>query len=392
MINLFGLDLTLFELILLVLFGLSFFTQLFYYFFFYGRLAYYESPQDRTHKKPVSIIICAKDEANNLRKHLPSILNQDYPDYEVIVVNDCSEDETEQVLKNFKKKHKHLKISTIKKDKKFGHGKKFALFIGIKAAKNEWLLLTDADCYAETNQWLFTMQKSFKKYTSIVLGYGGYEKGKGVLNQVIRYDTVFIAMQYFGFALSGIPYMGVGRNLAYRRSLFFESRGFSTHMHLNSGDDDLFINANANNTNTLIEVGKKSFIRSVPKKAFSEWAKQKRRHLTTGAYYRNKHKFLLFIEPFSRIIFYITFILLLTQWTFPQLVIGAFLFRTIIQLTFFKFVMVRLNEKEILLSSFLFDILAPFYNLAFLLSEKILARKKRNEYEFQSFRKSTVRC
>jgi len=377
----FGMDFTHFELILLVLFGLSLLIQLFYYFFFYGRLAYYKTAPGSAHKKPVSIIICAKDEANNLKEHLPSILTQDYPDYEVIVVNDCSEDETGQVLESLKKKHKHLKISTIKKDKKFGHGKKFALFIGIKAAKNEWLLLTDADCYAETNQWLFIMQKSFMKNTSFVLGYGGYEKEKGILNQVIRYDTAFIAMQYFGFALAGIPYMGVGRNLAYRRSLFFEKRGFSTHMHLNSGDDDLFINANANKTNTLIEVGGKSHIRSVPKKAFSEWAKQKRRHLTTGAYYKNKHKFLLFIEPFSRMIFYSSLILLLAQWTFPQVVIVAFLFRTIIQLTFFKFVMIRLNEKKILLSSFLFDILAPFYNLVFLLSENFLARSKRNEYE-----------
>ena len=162
MINLFDLDLLLFELILLVLFGLSLLIQIFYYFFFYGRLAYYKSSHSSAHKKPVSIIICAKDEANNLEKHLPSILSQDYPEYEVIVVNDCSEDETEQVLKNFKKKYKHLKVSTIKKDKKFGHGKKFALFIGIKTAKNEWLLLTDADCYAETNQWLFTMQKVCK--------------------------------------------------------------------------------------------------------------------------------------------------------------------------------------------------------------------------------------
>ena len=299
----------------------------------------------------------------------------------MIVVNDCSEDDTGQVLESLKKKHKHLKISTIKKDKKFGHGKKFALFIGIKAAKNEWMLLTDADCYAETNQWLFIMQKSFMKNTSFVLGYGGYEREKGILNQVIRYDTAFIAMQYFGFALAGIPYMGVGRNLAYRRSLFFEKRGFSTHMHLNSGDDDLFINANANKTNTLIEVGKKSHIRSVPKKTFSEWAKQKRRHLTTGAYYKNKHKFLLIIEPFSRIIFYSSLILLLAQWTFPQVIIVAFLFRTIIQLTFFKFAMIRLNEKKILLSSFLFDILAPFYNLVFLLSEKFLARNRGNEYE-----------
>ncbi|MCH7657396.1 MAG: glycosyltransferase [Bacteroidetes bacterium] len=370
MINIFNLDLKLLELIILVLFGLCFFFQLFYYFFFYGRLAYYKPDRGSVRKKPVSVIICARDEAPNLRKYLPSILNQDYIDYEVIVVNDCSEDETKQVLESFSKKHKHLKVSTIKKDKKFSHGKKFALFIGIKAAKNEWLLLTDADCSAVSDQWLSTMQKNFRKSISFVLGYGGYKKEKGILNRMIRYDTVFIAMQYFGFALAGIPYMGVGRNLAYRRSLFFDNRGFSKHMHLNSGDDDLFVNANANKSNTLIEVGKKSHICSVPKSTFSEWAKQKQRHLTTAVYYKNKDKFLLFIEPFSRVIFYTTLILLLIQWFIPEVVIGAFLFRTIFQLTFFKFAMVRLNEKDLLLSSFLFDILAPFYNLYFTLLKK----------------------
>lgn len=370
MINLLGLDIEIFELIILVLFGSCFFFQLFYYFFFYGRLAYHEPDRGSVRKKPVSIIICARDEAPNLKKHLSSILNQDYPDYEVIVVNDCSKDETKQVLESFSKKHNHLKVSTIKKDKKFSHGKKFALFIGIKAAKNEWLLFTDADCYAVSDQWLSTTQKNFRKNISFVLGYGGYEKEKGILNQIIRYDTVFIAMQYFGFALAGKPYMGVGRNLAYRRSLFFDKKGFSTHMHLNSGDDDLFVNASANKANTLIEVGKKSHIRSVPKSTFSEWAKQKRRHFTTAVYYKNRDKFLLFIEPFSRVLFYTTLILLLIQWFIPEVVIGAFLFRTIFQLTFFKFAMVRLNEKDLLLSSFLFDLLAPFYNLYFILSNK----------------------
>lgn len=376
MIDYLNQDLKLFDLILIMIFGLSFLIQLFYYFYFYGRLAYYKLPLKRSSKEPVSIIICAKDEEENLKKYLPSILKQDYPDFEVIVVNDCSEDETEQLLEDLEKKYKNLKVSTIKKDAKFKHGKKFALFIGIKAAINEWLLFTDADCYPESDQWLNLMQKNFKKNRSFVLGYGGYEKSKGILDKIIRYDTVFIAMQYFGFALAGIPYMGVGRNLAYRKSVFFKNRGFASHMHLNSGDDDLFVNANANKGNTLVEIIENSHIRSIPKKTISEWVMQKSRHLTTGKYYKNKHNFLLFFEPFSKILFHVSFIILLFQWVYPELISGIFLIRTLIHLTFFKFAMARLNEKKILLSSFLFDILAPYYNLIILLSGKFISSEQ----------------
>lgn len=343
-------------------------TQLFYYLFFYARTGFSKPGIKKAASSPVSVIICSKDEAHNLRQFLPSILDQDYPEYEVIVVNDCSEDDTAQLLEEFQKKYKHLRVSTIKKDPKFKHTKKFALLIGIKAARHEWLLLTDADCYAESTGWLSAMQKNFTKNADIVLGYGGYRREKGLLNKYIRYETTFIAMQYLGFALAGIPYMGVGRNLAYRKSFFFKNRGFSTHTNLASGDDDLLVNMLARKDNTKTEYSKQSHIRSVPKIRFTEWIKQKKRHLTTGLYYKKKHKALLGGEAISREFFYASFIYLVATNALLPWVLGAFTFRLICQLLVYKFALIKLEEKHLLLYSPIFDVVAPFLNLGIFIS------------------------
>ena len=197
---------------------------MFYYLFFYLAVYLYKTPATETKKQPVSVIICARNEAENLRNFLPSVLEQDYPDYEVIVVNDCSEDNSYDVLGKFLMQYPHLKISTVNKDPKFTHNKKFAQFIGIKAAKNEILLFTDADCQPESDKWIEAMTSHFDDKITFVLGYGGYLNEKGLLNKYIRFDSMTIAMQYLGMAIQGIPYMGVGRNLAYRRSAIFQKQ------------------------------------------------------------------------------------------------------------------------------------------------------------------------
>jgi len=251
-------------------FILSLVMQLFYWLRYYLKSSINISLPVEKKKPPVSVIICARNEASNLKEHLPAVLQQDYPDYEVIVVNDCSEDDSDMVLSELKLTYPHLKISTIKKDPLFHHNKKLAQIIGIKAAKNELLLFTDADCEPSSERWISLMTSHMRNEKSIVLGYGGYRPERGLLNSYIRYDTMFIAMQYLGMAMRGRPYMGVGRNLAYRKSLFLQGTGFSSHYHIASGDDDLFVNANANAVNTAVETGACSHTRSVPARSFSE--------------------------------------------------------------------------------------------------------------------------
>ncbi|NJK85682.1 MAG: glycosyltransferase, partial [Bacteroidales bacterium] len=246
---------------------------------------------------------------------------------EVIVVNDCSNDHTDLVLGTLLKKYKNLRTTSIAEDKKFSHGKKLALVVGIKAAKYETLVFTDADCKPLTNQWLSRISAKFTGKVSIVLGYGRYTKSKGLLNAYIRYETVWIALQYFSYALFGIPYMGVGRNLAYKKSFFFAGKGFANHYHLLSGDDDLFVNENATKTNTSIEYSFESHTESKPKFNLADWINQKKRHLTTGRYYKPIHKFLLATEFISRFIYYFTFIWLLIRSYNEVVILSLFVVR-----------------------------------------------------------------
>ncbi len=344
-------------------FGLALLVQLFYYIYFYLRFCLFAGYGRISPDVPVSVIICARNEEDNLRKFLPAVLEQEYSGFEVIVVNDCSEDNSFEVLGEYLARYPHLKVSSITRDPKFTHNKKFAQFIGIKAAKNDALLFTDADCKPETNRWLSGMASVFDKKTDFVLGYGGYFKDKGLLNKYIRYESMIIAMQYFGMALRGMPYMGVGRNLAYKKSVFFRNRGFSSHNHIISGDDDLFVNANAGSENTRVEYSPETHTRSVPSPDIKTWFKQKRRHLTTAVHYKFRDRIILVAEPASRVLFYVSAIILLVKAHLLPFVVAGLIIRMTTQVVIYSMAQKRLNEPGLLFSAIIFDIFSPFINL-----------------------------
>jgi len=340
-------------------------VQFIYYLLIYIRVPLY-IPEKRKYaetKEPVSVVICARNEAENLANHLPLIMEQDYPDFEVVAVNDCSDDESQHVLEKLQEKYPRLKTTLIKHDEKFTHGKKLALTMGIKAASNEWLLLTDADCQPESEQWLSTMQRNFTDSNNIVLGYGGFNREKGFLNKLIRFDAFFIALQYFSFALIKSPYMGVGRNLAYRKSLFMKNKGFASHASILSGDDDLFINEVAKGKSTGVEFSADAHTRSIPKNKFKLWTRQKKRHFSTASHYKFGHKFLLGAEMFSRFLFYVSIILLVVNPDTWIIGLSAFTLRLIVQLLVFNGAMNKFKEKKLLLFSVLFDMILPLISI-----------------------------
>jgi cellulose synthase/poly-beta-1,6-N-acetylglucosamine synthase-like glycosyltransferase len=367
-------------LIALCIFFSAAVIQLFYWLFFYLSVYLKRSHETKGTHEPVSIIICARNEADNLLNFLPAVLEQEYPDYEVIVVNDCSEDNSYDILGKYLIQYPHLRISTVNKDPKFTHNKKFAQFIGIKAARNEILLFTDADCQPESDKWLEGMASHFDEKTNFVLGYGGYLRENGLLNKYIRYDSMTIAMQYLGMAIRGIPYMGVGRNLAYRRSVFFTNKGFGLHNHVISGDDDLLVNTIATGKNTSVEFRNETHTRSVPCSDINEWVTQKKRHLTTAPYYKFKDKFLLITEPLTRIVFYALFIVLLSFMFLWPWVLAVFLLRSITQITVFTLVQKKLNEPGLLAYLLFFDIFSPLINSILFLSNS-LSKSGKNKWK-----------
>ncbi|KOP37827.1 glycosyl transferase family 2 [Flavobacterium sp. WLB] len=305
-------------IILLYFFIAIVFIQLFYYLGIFGKFAF-AKPQDVTPKNiPVSVIVCAKNEEENVKKFIPLLAEQNYPDFEIVLIDDASSDETLEVFEEFEQKYPNIRLVKVENNEAFWGNKKYALTLGIKAAKKDYLLFTDADCYPTSKDWITSMTSQFDTEKTIVLGYGGYEKiENSLLNKIIRFETILTAVQYFSWAKAGLPYMGVGRNLAYKKEEFFNVNGFIDHIQVRSGDDDLFINQAANKLNTTISYTPESFTYSKPKESFKDWFTQKRRHVSTAEHYKFFDKFQLGLFYFSQLFFFLSVIILLAfqfQW------------------------------------------------------------------------------
>ena len=334
------------EVLLITLF-LTLLFQFLYYLSFLT-LKVKKSNTETKELLPVSIIVCCKNEQNTIQKLVPKLLEQNYPEFEIILVNDNSTDGTFEILQDFEKKHTLIKVVNVNHSEAFWGNKKFALTLGIKATNYNNLLFTDADCIPSSKNWIKEMTSLFSSKTDIILGYSGYiYKEKSLLNKLIRYETLLTAAQYLSFAKLGIPYMGVGRNLAYKKDLFLEVNGFASHMKLKSGDDDLFVNQNGNRKNTAIIFSKDSFTSSIPKSNFKDWIYQKRRHVTTSKHYRNIHKYLLGAFYLSQVFSY--FLLLLLIFTIPlKVILSLFIGRLIIISLILNTVSKKLEEKKLI--------------------------------------------
>jgi len=359
--------------LLVGVFGLSLVGVIIRYFINIYPISYFKNDTIEENKtmQPVSIIICARNEEDNLTEFLPKILTQNYPEFEVIVVNDCSYDNTENVIDEYAKIFDNLKKVIIKEDDYYKTSKKFAIMVGIKGTKYNNLLFTDADCFPANELWLQEMAKAFVNKKEIVLGYGAYKKESGFLNTLIRFDSFVIALNYLSAAIKGKGYMGVGRNLGYTKDLFYKQKGFSKHYHIQSGDDDLFVNYASNSENTNVSIAPNAITYSIAKKTFSDWKRQKERHLTTAPFYNFSNKLKLGIGFLFQYIFYFSFFaLIFFKATFIFALIGFFI-KLIFQLFIFHKAGKKLNEKDLWQFAFVYEfvllIIYPVFHLSKLL-------------------------
>jgi len=364
-------QLSLLESILIAVLLLVFLIQVFFYIRYYsGIIRRFKRDQKEkkiieTEQKPVSIIICARDQAVNLKKNLSTLFEQEYSEFQVVVVNDASSDDTENILIHFEKDHPNFYHTFVPQGIQSVSAKKIAMTIGIKAAKYDQLIFTEAYCIPKSNQWLSSMARHFDEHCGIVLGFSTYIGMKGLLKQLVSYDTLFMALQFMGFSEAGKPYMGIGRNLAYRKQLFFDNRGFASHLYLKSGDDDLFIGEIANSTNTQIEISPESKVLTKVHNVWHHWKDQKVNQLTNTYYYKSGTKFRIRLEEISRVLFYGLFLALLiigvVKVNFVPVVFAAvaFIIRYGIQL----FV---INKSARMLKETRYYFLVPFFDLLLL--------------------------
>ena len=351
--------------------------QVYFYFRYIKKGGAISTPQPKTNHEelpPVSVIVCARNEYNNLQEYLPILLSQDYPTYEVIIVDDSSEDDTEFLLERLKHQYVHLYHTFVPRGARVLSSKKLALTIGLKAAHHEHILLTDADCRPESKNWIREMMQGFANAdTEMVLGFSPYFEKKGLLNHLISYDTLFTGLQYIGMARAGFPYMGVGRNLAYKRSTFFDMGGFKGLLNNQAGDDDLFVNRVATKKNTSVVCTRDSLIWSAPKTTWHEWLHQKRRHLSVSPQYNLKSKCRLTIEPISRALFYASIIasFIWGGWIVAAITATLLVLRWIMQMVIINISAHRLGIRKVGMGLFIYDILLPLITLYIIATQRI---------------------
>ena len=337
----------------------SLIINLFFWLVIFFRLSQFETNKDITissdqNDSSIRIIICIRNEAENLIQYLPKILKQDVGKYYVTVIDDYSTDDSFSILQEFENKYEHLTVhqNNIRK------GKKLSVHEYVSGIEEDILVYTDGDCIPDTDSWLRLMTDPCKGEKSIVLGYGPFLKEKGLLNNFARFECTLTAIQYLSYALSGIPYMGVGRNLVYRKDLFTAQNGFYDHLEVLSGDDDLFINQVANKENTTIQIDPGSFMYSKAPDTWKDFFRQKRRHISTSHNYRFIHKILLSLFAGSHIIFYLTvlfvpFSIFISFWLIRIIAIG------VSQYSSFK----KLEVKELIKFLPLLDVMLALYYL-----------------------------
>ncbi len=267
-----------------------------------------------TGEPPVSVVLTARNDANWLKENLVYLLEQDYPNFEVVVVDYLSQDDTQFVLKLLKDYYPHLKVVPFKEDVNLFQGKKYPLSIGIKSAKNDILLLADPDCTPNNMQWLRGMVKGYAASgTQIVLGYCGLKRTKTLLGVMQQYDNLAYSTHYLGSALLGHPYTGTGRNLSYRRQFFFRQGAFIRHYNVAAGSDDLFVYQNADKQNTAICITPDALLTTEPQKTFAQWHHLRLERVATRNWHSVASRLSEDILPLANIVFYAAAVMLLAR-------------------------------------------------------------------------------
>lgn len=292
----------------------------------------------------LSVIICFKNEAANLKQHLPLWCEQDYPKFELILIDDHSSDGGSSLVKEAMGHYPQLRLVQLQADD--SEGKKAAQKKGILAAQHDALVFTDADCKPASSSWLRHLSRAFQKH-DVVLGYGALE-GRGLVGALSEYETVETVIRYWSYALRGNPYMGVGRNLAYRKSVVPALKALTEHGGLLSGDDDLTIGALPRGSRVGLLTAPAAFTYSPAPASWKAWWRQKTRHYSTAWNYSRALQFSLAFEGFLQLLF-----LLLAPWAFISLplwvVFPLFVGRWLVGLSAYEHVQPRRGSKLALL-------------------------------------------
>ena len=363
-------------LVCLISLGIVALLLLVYYFGLFGPFVF-RKEKSRTSNEdlpPISIVITAHNEAHHLVESLPVILTQEYPDYEVVLVNDNSQDEIEQLALELNNRYHHLHYVNMGSSRSTMEGRKFPFAIGIQAASNPTVVFTNSSCIPSSPFWLQHIASKFVRQKEVVLAHTTYQSRGGLLNKWLHYDALVNSVRAFSYTLAKMPVLADSHNLAFKRHLFFDNKEkFFALSRLPFGEDNIFINQVANGKMCDVAVDPEAVIYQTPI-SFSDWLRNKRYELVSQSYYRALHRFVLQCYNWLSFLFYpaaiasIALAALEMNWLALGIGIGVTLLKFGMQFMVFHKGAKKMGEKGAAVSMLFFDLffllLQPWIYLA----------------------------
>jgi len=361
-----------------ILFALGLLILCLYYGIFFFRLGRYKGPSRKKNSPstaklpPVSVVLAAQNDGDWLRQNLVYLLEQDYPDFEVVVVDYLSTDETQYILRLLAQNYSRLKVVTLTNNANGYQGLKYPFSIGIKTAQNDILLLAEPECIPmDTTQfnWIRSMVSGYvHDHIDIVLGYCGIAYKPSLFNWLQQYDNLLYSVEYLGSAILRAPFTGNGRNLSYRRSLFLKNDGFIYHYNIPDGADDMFVNQNARPRNTAVVISPESFTLVQPQPTLCQWHLYRRHRVSTHSFYSLPLKLRRLLPPLGILLFYLFGALLLALAALPwQILAAALALKLAWQIVATAAAARRLAVKPVVY------ILSPLFEIYFLIANTFLS-------------------
>ena len=361
-----------------ILFALGLLILCLYYGIFFFRLGRYKGPSRKKNSPspaklpPVSVVLAAQNDGDWLRQNLVYLLEQDYPDFEVVVVDYLSTDETQYILRLLAQNYSRLKVVTLTNNANGYQGLKYPFSIGIKTAQNDILLLAEPECIPmDTTQfnWIRSMVSGYvHDHIDIVLGYCGIAYKPSLFNWLQQYDNLLYSVEYLGSAILRAPFTGNGRNLSYRRSLFLKNDGFIYHYNIPDGADDMFVNQNARPRNTAVVLSPESFTLVQPQPTLRQWHLYRRHRVSTHSFYSLPLKLRRLLPPLGILLFYLFGALLLALAALPwQILAAALALKLAWQIVATAAAARRLAVKPVVY------ILSPLFEIYFLIANTFLS-------------------
>ena len=353
------------ELVLLTVFGVLFLLRLLHLFLFTGRVLFRKKvDNNEAEKKPLSLILTIRNEEENLKNNLPKILSLENIDFEMVVVDDFSQDNSYLILGLLKDRYKRLTISALNQETKFST--KLALNIAIKATNNKWILTVPVSLAEVAAEWLDYISQATNNEKNVVIGYSTVARSKGFYNRLTRIENYFSYLKSTGYILNGIPFVYSVENVAFQKEKYFEIGGFGQKVTEHYANLELVINSFIRKKTTAVLFNKESSIRKTEVVKRADYFDLLKKSIRIESHLSSSKRVILFLIEFGKLLFLpiaaFVIVLLPELWIILAGLMG-FIFTP--YLFIIKITQNRLNERKIFIPSLVYDLLMPYYKLFF---------------------------